>query len=323
MRRREFIALLGGATVWPMASRAQPAAKPVIGLLSELAPEAEIDRVSAFKAGLRQVGFVDGTNASMEYRWAHGQKERLPELAADLAQRGVSVIATGGVPATAAAKAATSRIPIVFNIGFDPVVSGLVSSLNRPGGNVTGVARLEAETEAKRLELLRELVPGAKAVAYLLNPTNPTRGTSLAEEAARAMGLRLISLPVSSASELEVALANWSQLGAGALLIQGETLFTSQHASIAAKALQLAIPSVFTLREYAKAGGLASLGADRLDGYRLSGTYAGRILKGETAGNLPVQQATKVEITINLNTAKALGLTVSPTLLARADEVIE
>jgi putative ABC transport system substrate-binding protein len=324
VRRREFIAGLGGAaTLWPVAARAQQQKVPVVGLLSELTPEAEVNRVAAFETGLREIGYVAGTNVSIEYQWAHGQKERLPSLASDFVRRSVSVIATGGVPATAAAKAATSRIPIVFNVGFDPVFSGLVSSLNRPGGNLTGVARLEAETEAKRLELLHQLVPGAKAVGYLLNPTNPNDGTRIAHDAAHAMGVELILLPVSSASELKAALTNWPKLGAGALLIQGETLFTSQHREIAAQALQLAIPAVFTLREFAKVGGLASLGADRLDAYRLSGTYAGRILKGETAGNLPVQQATKVELTINLKTAKALGLTVPPTLLARAEEVIE
>ena len=323
MRRREFIGLLGTAAAWTSVARAQRASMPVIGLLSELAPEAERERVAAFSAGLREVGYVDGTNVLIEYRWAHGQKDRLAALASDLVQRGVSVIATGGVPGTTAAKAATSSIPIVFNIGFDPVLSGLVSSLNRPGGNATGVARLEAETEAKRLELLHELVPGASTVGYLLNPTNPNNGTRLALDAAHRMGVELLPVPVSNASELNTALTNWTKLGAGALLIQGETLFTSHHRSIATYALQLALPAVFTLREFTKAGGLASLGADRLDGYRLSGTYVGRILKGEAAANLPVQQSTKVEMTINLKTARAFGLTVPPALLARADEVIE
>ena len=185
--RRSFLRLIGGAAAaWPVVARAQQAKMPVVGLLSELTPEAEVNRVAAFKNGMREIGYVDGTNVSIEYQWAHGQKERLPSLASDFVRRSVSVIATGGVPATAAAKAATSRIPIVFNVGFDPVFSGLVSSLNRPGGNLTGVARLEAETEAKRLEILRELVPGAKAIGYLLNPTNPDGGTRMAQDAAHA-----------------------------------------------------------------------------------------------------------------------------------------
>jgi putative ABC transport system substrate-binding protein len=325
MKRREFITLLGGAAVaWPRVARAQQR-MPVIGyLLSDLL-EPERQFVAAFHRGLAETGYVEGRNVAIEYRSAESRNDRLPALAAELVRRQVAVIATSSTPGALAAKAATQTIPIVFGIGSDPVEIGLVASLNRPGGNLTGVSQLNVDIAAKRLEMLHELVPAATQIAVLVNPTNPAGEALLreAQVAARALGVRLSVLNASSESEIDGAFATLVGQRADALLVSGDNLFTTHRDRIIALAARHAVPAIYQFREFAAAGGLMSYGASVTDAYRLLGVYTGQILKGEKPADLPVQQATKIEMIINLKTAKALGLTMPTSTLLRADEVIE
>jgi putative ABC transport system substrate-binding protein len=300
----------------------------VIGYLSGGSSDADNipDRLTAFREGLNETGYVEGKSVAIEYRWAAGQYDRLPALAADLVRRQVTVIvAVAGAPAAFAAKGATEAIPIVFNQGVDPVQSGLVASLNRPGGNVTGVTILTAEMAGKRLDLLRELLPTATAVALLVNPTNPVTASETAslEDAARVLGLQAHALEARTPSEIEAAFGTLVGLQAGALVVSADPLFTNHRAQIIALAARHAVPAIYAYRLYPAAGGLMSYGADLADSYRQTGIYTGKILRGASPADLPVQQAVKIELVINLKTAKAFGLTIPPTLLARADEVIE
>jgi putative ABC transport system substrate-binding protein len=300
----------------------------VIGYLSGGSSDADNipDRLTAFREGLNETGYVEGKSVAIEYRWAEGQYDRLPALAADLVRRQVTVIvAVAGAPAAFAAKGATEAIPIVFNQGVDPVQSGLVASLNRPGGNVTGVTILTAEMAGKRLDLLRELLPTATAVALLVNPTNPVTASETAslEDAARVLGLQAHALEARTPSEIEAAFGTLVGLQAGALVVSADPLFTNHRAQIIALAARHAVPAIYAYRLYPAAGGLMSYGADLADSYRQTGIYTGKILRGASPADLPVQQAVKIELVINLKTAKAFGLTIPPTLLARADEVIE
>jgi putative ABC transport system substrate-binding protein len=326
IRRRELIFALGGAAAaWPLAARAQQQSMPVIGYLnvrSSVESEAAAE-LGAFRRGLSETGFVEGRNVAIEYRWADGY-DRLPALAADLAGRPVSIIASfGGLPAAQAAKAATATIPIVFVTGADPVQAGLVASLSRPGGNVTGVTFLGAELGPKRLELLHDLVSTATIVAVLVNPTNPAVDTGDLQAAARILGLQLHVLHAKTAHDFETVFATVVQLRAGGLVINADRLFISHSEQLAAVALRHAVPAIQPNRRFAAAGGLMSYGGSSTDQYRLLGIYTGRILKGEKPADLPVQRATKVELVINLKTAKSFGLTVPGAILARADEVIE
>jgi putative ABC transport system substrate-binding protein len=330
MRRRDVIALLGGAaaaTAWPLAARAQQRAMPVIGFLSGASPGPAAQFVAAFRRGLNEMGFTEGQNVAIEYRWAEGQYDRLPALAADLVGRQVAIIvATGGGTAPGhAAKAATATIPIVFVSGGDPIEQGLVASLNRPGGNATGVFLLLNALEGKRLGLLHELVPAAKLIAVILNPASRSFATQLTDvqEAARTIGQQIHILHASDEREIDAAFAALAQLRAGALLVASDALFVSRRDQFVALAARHAIPAMHHVREFAVAGGLASYGTSLGDGYRLAGNYTGRILKGEKPADLPVQQSVKFEFVINLKTAKTLGLEVPPTLSAIADEVIE
>ena len=325
MKRREFITLLGGAAVaLPMATRAQQPAIPVIGFLNSRAPGENPAILAAFRRGLKEAGYVEGQNATIEYRWAAGQYDRLPALAADLVGRRVAAIVANG-PAVQAAKAATSTIPIVFVVGFDPLAFGLVASLSRPAGNLTGVSVLDVEVGAKRLELLHELVPTTNIIALLVNPTTPAAETIArdAQAAARALGLQLHVLHASSDRDFETVFATVAELKAGALVIGADPFFTSRSQQLAKLALDHAIPTIYEFREFAAAGGLLSYGTSIVDAYRLAGVYTSRILKGEKPSDLPVQQETKVELILNLKTAKALGITVPLPLVGRADEVIE
>ena len=327
MRRRELITLLGGAAAWPLAARAQQAAMPVIGFINGGFAEGYTTERAAFLSGLDEAGYVDGRNVTIEYRWAEGQTDRLPTLANDLVQRQVAVIAATSTPAALAAKAATKTIPIVFETGADPVQLGLVASLNEPGSNITGITQTNLEVSPKRLELLHEIMPAARLVVLVVNPRNPTVSEASANQmqaAARTLGLDLRVINASNDDEVEAAFAKAVQMRASAVVMSaGDPFFTSQARPLAALAVRYAMPAVGPGRDFAAAGGLVAYGADINDAYRLAGSYTGRILKGEKPANLPVQQATKVELIINLKAAKALGLTVSLPLLGRADEVIE
>ena len=325
MKRREFITLLGGSAVaWPLAARAQQAAMPVIGFLNGGSSWEYAQMADAFRKGLGEIGYIEGRNVWIEYRWAEGRYERLPALAADLVRRQVSVIAAN-TPASPIAKAATTSIPIVFLTSADPVAAGLVASLNRPGGNLTGVAGLNVEVGPKRLELLHEAVPAASVVALLINPINPNseRQSKDMQAAARSLGLQLHALHASTERDFDTAFARLVQLRAGALIIGADAFFINQSEQLAALALRHAVPAIATYREFVAAGGMMSYGGDLADSFRIMGVYSGRILKGEKAADLPVQQETKFALIINLKTAKALGITVPISLLGRADEVIE
>ena len=326
--RRDFITLLSGAVVaLPLAARAQQPPMPVIGFLGSASPDAWAGRLLAFRQGLSQIGYVDGKNVAIEYRWAEGQNDRLPAMAADLVRRQVAVIATpGSTPAALAAQAATTTIPIVFSIGGDPVQFGLVASLNRPGGNLTGGTFLSIEVGPKRLELLHELVPMATVVGLLVNPTNPNLAeptTKNLRAAAHALGLQLHILNASTDRDFDTVFATLIQLQLGALVIGADPFFSSRLEQLAALTVRHAVPTVYQSREFTAAGGLMSYGASFTDTFRTAGVYTGRILKGDKPADLPVQQVVKVELIINLKTAKALGLTVPLPLLGRADEVIE
>jgi putative tryptophan/tyrosine transport system substrate-binding protein len=327
MRRREFITLLGGAAAWPLAARAQQRAMPVIGFLGSESLDLFADRLRGFHQGLGENGYIEGKNVALEYLWANGQNDRWPALAAELIRRQVTVItAPGSTAAALAAKAATTTIPIVFFIGGDPVAVGLVASLARPGGNVTGVTTLSVEVGAKRLELMREAVPTATIVALLINPTNANNAEAVSREtqgAARMLGLQLHVLHASAEREFDTVFAQLAQIGANALVISPDPFFFSRCEQLGALTLRHAIPAISPYRGFAAAGGLISYGTNITDLFRQVGAYTSRILKGEKPAELPVQQVTKVDLIINLNTAKAFGLTFPITLLGRADEVIE
>jgi putative tryptophan/tyrosine transport system substrate-binding protein len=328
IRRREFIGGLGSAAVaWPLAVRAQQPAMPVIGFLHGASPGLYARFMAAFHQGLKEAGYTEGENVAVEYRWAEDRYDRLPALAADLVNRHVTVIAAvGSTPAALAAKAATTTIPIVFSVGIDPVGVGLVASLARPGGNLTGVYNLTTEVAPKRLEMLNAVVPTATTIALLDNPKSPELSESNSQElqvAARILGLQLHVLNASTEREIDAAFATLIQLRAGGLVIGPDALFTSRAEQLAALALRYRVPAIFQYPEFTAAGGLMSYGADLRESLRLGGVYTGRILKGEKPTDLPVQQSTKVELIINLKTAKALGLTMPTGLLVRADEVIE
>jgi putative ABC transport system substrate-binding protein len=326
MRRREFITLFGGAAVaWPLGARAQQPAMPVIGFLNGASPEEWAPQVAAFRQGLKEAGYVEGQNVMIEYRWAEGQYDRLPAQAADLVRRQVNVLAATSTPAALAAKGATTTIPTVFTTAGDPVQLGLVPALSRPTGNITGITALDVEIAPKRLQLARELVPAATVMALLVNPTfSPTeRMTRDLAVAAETFGLKLRVVHATSESEIDAAFATVAQLRAGALVIGTDIFFASRMEQFGRLTLRHALPTIFEYRNFATAGGLISYGGSITDMYRNAGIYVGRILKGEKPANLPVQQATKIELIINLKTAKALGLTVPTALLVRADEVIE
>jgi putative ABC transport system substrate-binding protein len=327
MKRREFITLLGGAAAaWPLAARAQQAPTQTIGFLSSRSPGESAGVVAAFRQGLRETGFVEGRNLSIAFRWAEGHYDRLPALAAELVGLPVALLfAAGGPPSAFAAKSATSRTPIVFSAVSDPVEIGLVANLNRPDGNITGMAVFNATLAGKRIELLKELKPSVSVIGYLLNPSDQMSDIELkgAHAAARALGIELQVLNASSENELDTAFAAVAKLDSGALVVSGEPFFDSQRERIVTLSSRHGAAGVYAWREYVLAGGLASYGTDLPDSYRQAATYAGRILKGEKPGDLPVMQPTKFHLAVSLKTAKALGLTVPPMLLARADEVIE
>jgi putative ABC transport system substrate-binding protein len=327
MRRRQFITLFGGAAAaWPITARAQQSALPVIGFLNSASPGLYRWYIAAFRQGFKEVGYVEGQNVAIEYRWAEGKNDRLPAMAAELVHHPVAVIAATSTPAALAAKAATTTIPIVFETGGDPIRLGLVGNLNRPGGNITGVTQLNTEVTPKRLELMRELLPASRVIALLVNPNDPALAELVLREAqvaAQSLRLDLHVLNARTESDFDGVFAKLTQLRAGGLVISSGALFASRQEQLAALALHHMVPAVFESREFVAAGGLASYGGRITDAYRLTGVYAGRVLKGANPGELPVLQAANVELFLNLKTAKALGLTVPNTLLARADEVIE
>jgi ABC-type uncharacterized transport system substrate-binding protein len=329
MKRRRFIALIGGAAAagWPLAARAQQPAMPVIGFLDRRSPGTIEDFLRAFRQGLKETGYVEGGNVAIEYRWADNQIDRLPELAAEMVRRGVAVIvASGAVASALAAKGATPTVPIVFIVNADPVRLGLVASLARPGGNLTGINFLSGELVAKRLELLRELVPGAARVAVLVNPANAANTeTTLrdVEPAARAMGLQIQVLDASTSRELDAVFATFMRERPDALFVGGDSFFFGRRVQLTNLAVRQAVAATYSGREYAEVGGLMSYGANTADAYRQVGVYTGRILKGAKPADLPVVQSSKFELVINHQTARMLGLTVPPSLLAIADEVIE
>jgi putative tryptophan/tyrosine transport system substrate-binding protein len=325
MIRREFIALLSAAAAWPIGVSAQRAAMPMIGFLGSRGPGDDPHLLDAWRRGLAQAGYVDGRNVAIEYRFAGNRYDRLPALAADLVQRGVAVIAANG-PAALAAKAATATIPIVFTAGFDPVEIGLVASLNRPGGNVTGHSILDVELGPKRLEVMRELVPTATTIAVLVNPTDTRRAaisTGSLEAAARALGMRPHVLHASTDRDLDAVFKEVSQLRPGGLVIGGDPFFNSRTKQLGSESIRHTIPAAYQFRTFAEAGGLISYGTDLADSYFQVGLYVSRILKGEKPADMPVQRAEKFEMIINLRTAKALGIAVPAGLVARADVVIE
>jgi putative ABC transport system substrate-binding protein len=325
MKRRQFITLLGSAVAWPRPARAQQP-MPVIGFLENKSPTDTGQNVAAFRQGLNEVAFIEGQNVTIEYRWAENHYDRLPALAADLIQRKVAVIATNGTASALAAKAATTTIPIVFNTGLDPVAVGLVASFNRPGGNVTGITSLNAEVASKRLEMLHEVVPKATAIALLVNPTSPQLAladTTEMQAAARILGLQLLVFNASTNREIDAVFATLAQQSIGALVINSDPFFASRSEQLAALVVRHALPTVSAHREFTVAGGLFSYGTSISDIYRQLGIYTGKILKGEKPAELPVFQSTKIELIINLKTARRLGLSFPLTLLGRADEVIE
>jgi putative tryptophan/tyrosine transport system substrate-binding protein len=326
MRRREFITLIGGAATWPRAPRAQQPAMPVIGFLDIRSPDTLVERLRAFRQGLKDTGYVERENVAIEYRWAENQVDRLPELAAELVRRQVAVLVTIGTIALFAAKAATTTIPIVFVVNDDPVRLGLVASLARPGGNLTGMNILTTELVAKRLELLRELVPGAARMAVLINPADATVAETTVKEveaAARALGLQIQFLNVSTIREIDAAFATFVRERPDALFVSGDTFFSSRRIQLTQLATFYRLPAAYNLRDYAEAGGLMVYGPSITDAWHQIGVYTGRILKGAKPADLPVIQSSKFELVINAGTARMLGLTVPPTLLALADEVIE
>jgi ABC-type uncharacterized transport system substrate-binding protein len=327
MTRREFIALLGGATVaWPLAAHAQQPTLPVVGFLNGDSPDLYADILRAFRRGLKETGHVEGQNLVIQYRWAEGHNDRLSAFATDLVRRQVAVIVAGGTPSVLAAKEATAAIPIVFFVAGDPVELGLIARLNRPGGNLTGTTTLTLAVASKWLELLHELMPTTSTFALLINPTSPALAEIQSRDlqaAARNLGLQLHLLEASTDRDIDTAFARLVQLRSGGLVISSDSYFWTRSEQLAALARRYAVPAIFGFREFAMAGGLMSYGASITDAFRLIGVYTGRVLKGEKPADLPVQQATKVELIINLKAAKALGLTVPLPLLGRADEVIE
>ena len=326
MRRREFIALLGGAAAWPIPIHAQQTAKPVIGFINAASPDGYAPQLAAFLKGLGETGYVDGGNVAIEYSWAKGRDDQLPAMAAALVGRQVDVLAATSTPAALAAKAATATIPIVFETGGDPIQLGLVTRMNRPGGNITGVTQLNLETASKRLELLHELIPTATVMALLVNPASPTLADPATRElqaAALKLGLQLVILNASTDGDFDGVFAAVRQSHAGGLVVGPDAYLNSQSDRIAALATSFAVPAIHERREFVASGGLMSYGGDIAESYRLAGVYTGRVLKGEKPADLPVQQATKVELRINLKAAKALGITFPLSLLGRADGVIE
>jgi putative tryptophan/tyrosine transport system substrate-binding protein len=329
MRRREFIALAGAAAsanFWPLGARAQQPAMPVVGYLGAQSPAAFASRVAAFRQGLGEAGYAEGRNVAIEFRWAEGRHDRLPDLAADLVARQVTVIvAPGGAPAALAAKSATTSIPIVFEMGADPIAIGLVASLARPGGNLTGVSSLNVEVTPKRLEILHEAIPTGTVVAVLLNPTSPTADSQFKQlqEAARTLALRLHVLHASTDGDFDRVFATLLQLRPKGLVVASDTFFATHSEQLAALTARHAMPAIHQSRDFALAGGLMSYGGSFAESHRQAGVYTGRILKGDKPADLPVQQVTKVELLINLKTAKTLGVTFPLALSGRADQVIE
>jgi len=327
MRRRDFVAAFAGvAAAWPLAARAQQPVTPVIGFLGSDWPNQYAGRLRAFSEGLNEAGFAGGRNVVIEYRWAESQYDRLPALAADLVRRQVTVVVATSTPAMLSAKAATTTIPIIFLTGSDPVEVGVVASLSRPGGNMTGVANLTVATAAKQLELLHELVPAATVIAVLVNPANLILAETLSRNfhaAGRAIGQQIRVVSAGTEGDIDMAFADLAQQGVGALVVSNDPFFNSRPNQLAAVAARQSVPVIYPYREFVAAGGLMSYGSSLTDAYRQVGIYTGRILKGEKPADLPVQQSTKVELIINLKTARALGLTVPLPLLGRADEVIE
>lgn len=326
MRRRDVIAMFGGAAVaWPLTAHAQQR-KPVIGFLGIQSPQSYLPQLVGFRTGLKEAGFVEGENVAIEYRWAENDLDRLPTLAAELVDRRVAVLVATGTRAALAAKAATTAIPIIFQVGFDPVAVGLVANLSRPSGNLTGIANLAAEVAPKQLEVLHELVPKATSMALLVNPSAPALAETLSRDAqavAAKLGLQLGRVEASAERDFDAAFAQYERLGAGALMVSADTFFVSRSQVLGLLTAAHAIPASFQPREFAIGGGLVSYGSSDVESHRLTGGYAGRILAGAKPADLPVLQSTKLELVINLKTAKTLGIDVPPSILARADEVIE